>query len=114
MKIKKYIAALFIGSGLMACGDGFLKEEMISTITQDYFETEDGLEQLVVSTYDALRITKQYSQGPFCFFTGVDNMVCRTANYAYYSGAVWNSTGNEANYTNALCGEFTSNQLLGY
>ena len=31
---------------------------MVSTITQDYFETEQGLEQLIVGTYDALRVTK--------------------------------------------------------
>ena len=48
---------------------------MVATITQDYFETETGVEQLIVSTYDALRVTKQYQQGPFAFFTGVDNMM---------------------------------------
>lgn len=40
---------------------------MVATITQDYFETETGVEQLIVSTYDALRVTKQYQQGPFAF-----------------------------------------------
>ena len=34
---------------------------MVSTITQDYFETEQGLEQLIVGTYDALRVTKPVS-----------------------------------------------------
>ena len=43
---------------------------MVSTITQDYFETEQGLEQLIVGTYDALRVTKQYEQGPSTFMSG--------------------------------------------
>lgn len=87
---------------------------MVATITQDYFETETGVEQLIVSTYDALRVTKQYQQGPFAFFTGVDNMMAKSANYAIYSGSVWTSTGNEATYVDGLCGEYTSNQLLGF
>ena len=73
-----------------------------------------GVEQLIVSTYDALRVTKQYQQGPFAFFTGVDNMMAKSANYAIYSGSVWTSTGNEATYVDGLCGEYTSNQLLGF
>ena len=99
---------------LASCGDDFLEEKMVATITQDYFETETGVEQLIVSTYDALRVTKQYQQGPFAFFTGVDNMMAKSANYAIYSGSVWTSTGNEATYVDGLCGEYTSNQLLGF
>ncbi|NDW11452.1 RagB/SusD family nutrient uptake outer membrane protein [Bacteroides sp. 214] len=115
MKMKKYIVASMIAATLFtSCGDDFLNEKMVATITQDYFETEIGLEQLIVGTYSTLRVTKQYNQGPFALLTGVDNMTCRTATYGMYSGSVWNSTGNEANYTNALCGELTSSQLLGY
>lgn len=51
---------------------------MVSTITQDYFETEQGLEQLIVGTYDALRVTKQYEQGPSTFMSGVDNFTNKT------------------------------------
>lgn len=112
--MKKYILLSLIALGSASCTDSFLEEKMVSTITQDYFNTEQGLEQLIVGTYDALRITKQYQQGPFAFFSGVDNMVVKSANYAIYSGSVWNSTGNEATWTNQLCGEYTSNQLLGF
>ncbi|MCG5013010.1 hypothetical protein L0P15_10575, partial [Acidaminococcus intestini] len=52
-----------IALGSLSCTDSFLEEKMVSTITQDYFETEQGLEQLIVGTYDALRVTKQYEQG---------------------------------------------------
>lgn len=112
--MRKYIFLSLIALGSVSCTDDFLEEKMVSTITQDYFNTEQGLEQLVVGTYDALRITKQYQQGPFAFFSGVDNMVVKSANYAIYSGSVWNSTGNEASWTNQLCGEYTSNQMLGF
>ena len=96
MKLKKYMLISMVAVTLASCGDDFLEEKMVATITQDYFETETGVEQLIVSTYDALRVTKQYQQGPFAFFTGVDNMMAKSANYAIYSGSVWTSTGNEA------------------
>lgn len=75
MKLKKYMLISMVAVTLASCGDDFLEEKMVATITQDYFETETGVEQLIVSTYDALRVTKQYQQGPFAFFTGVDNMM---------------------------------------
>ena len=109
MKLKKYMLISMVAVTLASCGDDFLEEKMVATITQDYFETETGVEQLIVSTYDALRVTKQYQQGPFAFFTGVDNMMAKSANYAIYSGSVWTSTGNEATYVDGLCGEYTSN-----
>ena len=110
MKLKKYMLISMVAVTLASCGDDFLEEKMVATITQDYFETETGVEQLIVSTYDALRVTKQYQQGPFAFFTGVDNMMAKSANYAIYSGSVWTSTGNEATYVDGLCAEYTSNQ----
>ena len=88
MKLKKYMLISMVAVTLASCGDDFLEEKMVATITQDYFETETGVEQLIVSTYDALRVTKQYQQGPFAFFTGVDNMMAKSANYAIYSGSV--------------------------
>ena len=70
--MKKYILCSVIALGSLSCTDSFLEEKMVSTITQDYFETEQGLEQLIVGTYDALRVTKQYEQGPSTFMSGVD------------------------------------------
>ena len=64
MKLKKYMLISMVAVTLASCGDDFLEEKMVATITQDYFETETGVEQLIVSTYDALRVTKQYQQGP--------------------------------------------------
>ncbi len=46
--MKKYILLSIIALGSISCTDSFLEEKMVSTITQDYFETEQGLEQLIV------------------------------------------------------------------
>ena len=77
--MKKYILLSIIALGSISCTDSFLEEKMVSTITQDYFETEQGLEQLIVGTYDALRVTKQYEQGPASLMAGVDNFSQKTA-----------------------------------
>lgn len=115
MKVTRYIAASMAALIFASCGDSFLEEKMVSTITQDYFETETGLQQLIVGTYDALRVTKQYTQGPYSFFTGVDNMICKDANTALYSGSMWQSDGKyTAQAADGLAGEFTSSQLLGF
>ena len=42
--MKKYILLSIIALGSISCTDSFLEEKMVSTITQDYFETEQGLE----------------------------------------------------------------------
>lgn len=102
-----------IALGSLSCTDSFLEEKMVSTITQDYFETEQGLEQLIVGTYDALRVTKQYEQGPSTFMSGVDNFTNKTPNRGMYSPSEWNATGRFANWANSLCGE-NSKSLLGF
>ena len=111
--MKKYILCSVIALGSLSCTDSFLEEKMVSTITQDYFETEQGLEQLIVGTYDALRVTKQYEQGPSTFMSGVDNFTNKTPNRGMYSPSEWNATGRFANWANSLCGE-NSKSLLGF
>ena len=111
--MKKYILCSVIALGSLSCTDSFLEEKMVSTITQDYFETEQGLEQLIVGTYDALRVTKQYEQGPSTFMSGVDNFTNKTPNRGMYSPSEWNATGRFANWANSLCGE-NSKSLLDF
>ena len=48
--MKKYLYAGLLACTIASCTDDFLKEEMVSTITQDYFNTEQGLDQLIVGT----------------------------------------------------------------
>lgn len=114
MKLNKYIAICVAGLSTVACSDSFLEEEMVATITQDYFNTEKGMGELITATYDAWRQSKQYSQGPNTYFLGVDNMTAGGATTNNYSSSVWNATGNPANNMDGLCAEYTSNQMLGY
>ncbi len=114
MKVKKYIALTLAAMALVSCKDSFLEEEMVATITQDYFNTETGFSELITATYDAARQSKQYQQGPYVYFVGVDNMTCATATYAQYSASAWSSSGNEATMMDGLAAEYSSSQMLGY
>lgn len=78
----------------VSCSDSFLEEKMVSTITQDYFETEQGLDQLVVSTYNAERLRHPYTEGGFMFEMGHDcGLVHNQNTINQFSTAAWTSTG---------------------
>lgn len=93
--MKKYLCIGLLALAATSCSDDFLKEEMVSTITQDYFKTEQGLDQLVVSTYNAQRLRHQYLEGFFSFEAGHDASAVngRLAENSY-STSTWNTTGN--------------------
>lgn len=38
MKLKKYMLISMVAVTLASCGDDFLEEKMVATITQDYFD----------------------------------------------------------------------------
>ncbi len=59
--MKKFLYTIFAAAAVAfsasSCTeDGFLKEEMVATITQQYYESETGLNALVTGMYDHLRI----------------------------------------------------------
>lgn len=116
--MNKYINKILLFASaslaLTGCSDNFLKEEMVSTITQDYFDTEQGLDQLVVSTYDALRLRHPYQEGGYMFESGHD---CSVSNgqtaVNNFSTSAWSSTGLEASQGNTFMGT-QSKQLSGY
>ena len=97
MKVKYLAIGLFAlsGAGVMtSCSDDFLEEKMVSVITQDYFLTEQGLDQLIVATYNAERVRHPYTEGGFCFEVGHDCGVASGANTInQFSTAQWTSTG---------------------
>ncbi len=119
MKTKTYITnrmsvavALFaIVLAVCSCKD-FLKEEMVSTITQDYFETEKGLDELVVANYNILRWKFGFMEGPFLFETGNDIVEPLDNAWATFSPAVWSASGAAGEYANNLMGYYQQ-QLLG-
>ena len=69
--MKKYILPILFLLSLSSCKE-FLEEKMVSTITQDYFETEKGAEELVVASYNTLRWKYGFMEGPYLFETGTD------------------------------------------
>lgn len=110
--MKKYIFLLIILI-LASCTDNFLKEEMVSTITQDYFETEQGLEQLIVGTYNSTRLKHGWTDGIMNFEVGHDMGVAQGALVTNnYSASAWSSTGSMAGSINSYVGQF-SRSLLG-
>lgn len=59
MKLNKYIAAgvmtAMMGAALPSCSEDFLKEELDTEFSTQYFETPEGLEALSVSLYGNIR-----------------------------------------------------------
>lgn len=98
----------------MSCTDKFLEEKMVATITQDYLETEQGLDQLIVGTYNAERVKWGYREGIYMFETGHD--CCRTSgenDLNNFSTSKWSSTGMIGTVANEYMG-FQSKQQDGF
>lgn len=98
-----------------SCTDSFLKEEMVSTITQDYFDTEQGLDQLIVSSYNSERVRYGYLEGFGMFELGHDCAVINgNSNCNNFSSSYWSATGTlGASYSNWFLG-FQSKQQSGF
>lgn len=113
--MKKYIIIILIALiGIVSCSDKFLEEEMVSVITQDYFNTEEGLEQLINGTYDALRWKYGWEEGSYLFHVGTDAEIRGDNSWDVYSPTVWTPTGGAGNYTNNLMGYYAKQLLGGY
>lgn len=99
---------------MTSCSDDFLEEKMVSVITQDYFKTEQGLDQLVVATYNAERLRHPYTEGGFCFELGHDCGVASGSNTInQFSTAQWTATGpwnSVAGYMNTFMGTQSKQQ----
>lgn len=112
--MKKYIYISLIACSLSSCADSFLKEEMVSTITQDYFNTEQGLDQLIVGTYNAERVKWGYREGVYMFETGHDCARKSGDNdLTMYSTSKWSATGDMGTITNEFMG-FQSKSQSGF
>jgi hypothetical protein len=101
--MKKYIILLITAAVFAASCSDFLKEEMVATITQDYFDTEQGLEQLVVNTYQALRFKYSWQDGLYNFEMGTDIGFTGNNDCNIYSSNQWRGSGATM-YINDLFG----------
>lgn len=77
MKFNKYISAgvlaALLGSGLSSCSDDFLKEELTTDYSTQYFETAEGIQSLTLSLYGHLRWWGGYeNQGYYQTMGGTD------------------------------------------
>lgn len=113
--MKKYIIILFTIVGVLSCSDSFLEEKMVSVITQDYFNTEDGLEQLINGTYEGIRWKYGWEEGPSLFHVGTDAEIRSNSSWDMYSPSVWSPSGAIGNtWTNYLMGYYAKQLLGGY
>ncbi|WP_426059812.1 RagB/SusD family nutrient uptake outer membrane protein [Hymenobacter sp. B1770] len=73
LRVASFLSILGVGLGLSSCKD-FLEEEQVATLTNDYFTTEQGLEDLVKAGYEQTRykFANEHSYAMFNF--GVDEM----------------------------------------
>lgn len=112
--MKKYIYVGMLALACVGCSDDFLKEEMVSTITQDYFTTEQGLNQLIVGTYNAERVKWGYREGIYMYETGHDCAVKSGDNdLSMFSTAIWSSSGMMGTVANEFMG-FQSKSASGF
>lgn len=112
--MKKYILASSLALAFAGCSDSFLEEKMVSSITQDYLNTEVGLDQLVVGSYNSVRFPLLYTEGIHMLETGHD---CSTKSGAtslnYYSTSDWSPSGIIGSQANQFMG-FQSKQQAGF
>lgn len=86
--MKKYIIpviALMMVLNTLSCKK-YLKEELVSTLTNDYYTTDQGLEDLVRSAYTPVRFKFENEQAYALFNFGTDEFIEGDQfNYEYYN-----------------------------
>lgn len=86
--MKKYIilVSTILVVILSASCKKFIKEELVSTLTYDYYKTDVGLEDLVRSAYSPLRYKFDNEQSYSLWNYGIDEVVLGDQfNYSYYN-----------------------------
>lgn len=106
MRFNKYIAAI-LTAGFMtgmstSCTDSFLEENMITGLSTDYFTTQDGLDELVIGSYQKLKFKYNYTWGFLMYNSGTDEF--SDANNTF---PAWNHYGSDLNSS-----ETSNNQVV--
>lgn len=119
--MKKYILSLLTTAILISgCAD-FLDEKPITTLTQDYYKSVEGLKSLTKGTYQILRFKSDYNQGQYLFGTCSDvevfawSLADRVAMGGYApDGWNYDATGTRMTpQVNALIGQVSGNVSEG-
>ncbi|HPT31026.1 MAG TPA: hypothetical protein PLW67_04260, partial [Prolixibacteraceae bacterium] len=95
--MKKYIILIVCIFAIGSCSKDFLEEKTVTTLTQDYYKTAEGLDILAKGTYQILRIKCDYNQGHYVFGVGSDIesfcwSLAERIDMGSYSASGWAST----------------------
>lgn len=105
MKTKNILfAALMLPAtiGITSCSDSFLDEKLVTEKGTQYFQTKDGIDDLVTGTYQKLKFKFNYIWGYNMYNMGIDEFTGGNNDMA-----AWNHYGTALN-----SGETGSNQPL--
>jgi starch-binding outer membrane protein, SusD/RagB family len=84
-KLILYILPLFLVLSTTSCKD-FIEEELVSTLTYEYYTTDQGLEDLVRSAYAPLRFKFESEQSYALWNFGTDEFILGDQfNFGYYN-----------------------------
>ena len=104
MKTNKILyAALIAGATLgtvTSCSDSFLDEKLVTEKGTAYFQTKEGIDDLVTGAYQKLKFKYNYIWGIYLYGMGIDE---------FTSGAN-NITSYNAHSTDLNSGETAANQ----
>ena len=93
MKLNKYIIIALAGAATLlaasSCSEDFLKEELTTKRNTEYFNTNEGVEQLMVGMYQYLRYYYKHEAGYSMFNYGTDEYTEGADN----SNHMWNNYG---------------------
>ncbi len=95
--MKRYIILFFLVFAFGSCSEDFLEEKAVTTLTQDFYKTPEGLDILVKGTYQILRFKPDYNQGHYLFGVSSDVEAFSWSNaeridMGGYSSAGWAAT----------------------
>ncbi len=114
MKIlyKITVAAAVIAMGTVVSCKKFIKEELVTTLTLDYYKTDQGLEDLVKSAYAPLRWKFENEQSYAMWNFGTDEF--RLGDQ--FNNEHWNKYNSllNPNGSDGFVNGLWTNQLRGY
>jgi hypothetical protein len=107
--MKKYILTFIIFSLVVSCDD-FLQEQQVSTLTQDYYNTEGGLEALIKGLYVYSRVKHEWeANGARLIEAETDGYMSSTAAFARATGSAYGTdVSNIASNMNNFIGAANS------